>query len=135
MTVTITNQDVHELQQEWVKAKKAEDSWKAFRLAKEEEILQALNDTGYDFPFKGKLSLEHLDIDFGLTRKFSQACLGQVVASNPSLLQSTFKVEYKPVRNALVDELVNSGSAVGIQLASCFEDKPRKPAFKAHKEE
>ena len=132
-TIVTTNPAVVKMQAEWERAKDAETQWKNYRLAVEAQILDTLKELGYDFPEKGKLPLESLDIGFGLTRSWSQPCLGEVIVQHPELLHSTFKTEYKPVSNPVIDKLLRSPSVMAVDLAKCFEDKPKKPAFSLRK--
>lgn len=132
-TITTTNPAVSKMQVEWEKAKEAENQWKEYRLAIETQILETLKELSYDLPEKGKLQLEMLNIGFGLTRSWSQPSLGELIVQHPELLHSTFKTEYKPVSNPVIDKLLRSPSAMAVDLATCFEDKPKKPAFSLRK--
>lgn len=127
-----TNPAVQALQQEWKKAKEAEKQWQAYRLSIENQILDTMRNLGYEFPEKGTMALDAgVNLEFKKTRKWKQPCLGQFMVHHPELLQTTFKVEYKPVRNSTVDELVNAGGELAVGLMSCFEDVPAKVAFSA----
>ena len=132
MEIIPTNPALQALQAEWKKAKEAEKQWNAYRLSIENQLLDTMRDLGYEFPEKGTMSLDAgIDLTFGLTRKWSQPCLGQVMVQHPELLQTVFKVEYKPIRNAAVDELIGKGGALAVDLLGCFEDTPKKVSFKS----
>jgi len=127
--MTTTTPAVVAMQMEWAKAKDAETQWKNYRLAMEAQINETLAELGYDTPVKGKMHLEKLDLTFGMTRSWSQPCLGKVIVRHPELLHSTFKTEYKPVSNPTIDKLLASPSILAVEISKCFEDKPKKVAF------
>ena len=135
MSEVSTNPTVIALQDEWAKAKDAETQWRNYRLKMEEQILSTMKNLGYDFPEKGTMHLEKVDLKFSLTRSWDQPCLGQVITANPSLLQTTFKVEYKPISNPAIDKFIHeSHSKSAVEIAGCFNDKPAKPSFALRKE-
>jgi hypothetical protein len=132
MEIIPTNPALQALQAEWKKAKEAEKQWNAYRLKIEEQITTQMEQLGYDFPVKGTLSLDAgIDLGFGLTRKWSQPCLGQVIVLHPELLQSMFKIEYKPVSNPMIDGFIAKGGTLAAEISGCYEDKPKKVAFSA----
>ena len=129
----MTSPALQALQEDWKKAKQAETQWREYRLKVEEAILHGLGELGYELPDRGGMPLDAgVEVKFSVRRTWNQPCLAQVIAQNPSLLNSVFKVEYKPTRNSEVDKLIHGGGSLAVDLLSCFEEKGSKPSFTAN---
>lgn len=134
MSQATTNPAIVALQDAWIQAKNAEKQWNDYRLQVEIRILEEMQKAGFDLPEKGTLEIEKIIMTFGLDRVWDQLELSSVITHNPYLLQSMFRVEYKPANNREINTLVAANTnPLAPAIKACFRDKPRKTSFSAKK--
>lgn len=127
-----TNPKIIALQEEWLRGKDAETQWKEYRLNIEEQILAALGEAGIKLPDIGTSCLEELNITKAEERKWNGPALTDLALNHPNVVGTLLKVEYvSALTKANVNDLVESESEIGQELAKCFTDKPRKAGFRA----